>query len=362
MGHIRKRENKAGQTRYQMLVEVWRGGRKYFKSKTFNSEREARQWEKKIRYQIESGVISKESLRNRKLSDAIDKYVSEVLPHKPKNAKNVIQHLNWWKNQIGNTQLVDTIPSIIGECRDLLFKEPGKHRKQRAPATVVRYLSSLSAVFEAAIKEWHWTEKNPVRLIRKPSVSNARSRFLSEEESKKLMTACQESRNSFLYTIVVLALGTGMRKGEILKLKWENVDFEKKLIALKETKNGSNRYIPMVGFVHKALQKYAEEELALNQTHITPSYYLFPSLNPNRYMDIRTAWSFALKKACLSGVRFHDLRHSCASFLAMSGASQRDIAEILGHRDLRTTYRYSHLTQAHLAEALERANKKFISG
>jgi integrase len=359
MGHLRKREDKKGRPRYQMLVEVWQRGRKFFKSKTFSSEREAKNWEKKIRYEIESGSVSQNSLKNRKLSDAIDKYISEVLTHKPRNAKNVIQHLAWWKKEIGATQLADVLPALVAECRDKLQTELGKHKKLRAPATVVRYLSSLSAVFETTIKEWHWTEKNPVRLIRKPSVSNSKTRFLTEEESRNLLNSCKTSRNPFLYPIVVIALGTGMRKGEVLGLRWHDLDFEKRLICLERTKNGSTRYVPMVGMVYEVLKKYAENEFP-DGSSIDPSYNLFPSLNPNRYLDIRNAWAFALKRAGLTNFRFHDLRHCCGSFLAMSGATQRDIAEILGHRDMRMTHRYTHLTQNHLAKALEKATDKLM--
>ncbi len=108
----------------------------------------------------------------------------------------------------------------------------------------------------------------------------------------------------------------------------------------------------MIGLVFQTLKTIFE-----NETIADLSYHVFPSLNLNRYLDIRTAWLFALKRANLqgTGLVFHSLRHSCASFLAMSGASQRDIAEILGHKDLRMTHRYSHLSQQHLAEKLELA-------
>ena len=210
-------------------------------------------------------------------------------------------------------------------------------------------------MFEAAIKEWHWIEKNPVRMIRKPSISNSETRFLSEDECQRLLTACRESRNPYLYAIVMIAVSTGMRRGEILKLCWEDIDFDKRVITLKKTKNGTVRYVPMTESVYQIFKNcYAVE------TIFDPSFQVFPSLNPERYIDIRTAWEFALKRAQIVNFKFHALRHSCASFLAMSGASQRDIAEILGHKDLRMTLRYSHLTQQHLMDRLEQASEQFI--
>jgi integrase len=354
MGHIRERKDKKGRTRYQMLVEVWLGGRKFFKSKTCNSEKEAKNWEKKIRYEIESGIVTHESLKNRKLSEAIDKYITQQLTHK-KNAVNVIQHLTWWNKQLGNINLFNILPSMIGECRDLLLSQVGKHGRKLAPATVVKYLCSLSSVFEAAIKDWHWIEKNPIKLIRKPKISNARERSLNREECLRLLDCCKESKNTFLHLIVLLALSTGMRKGELLNLQFKDICWERKSITLHKTKNGKIRHIPLTEKAYSALLDYAKTE-----TIVDPSFHLFPSLNPNKYMDIRTAWYFSLKKAGIKNLTFHDLRHSCGSFLAMSGASARDICEILGHSDIRMTQRYTHLSQPHLAEALERASEKFI--
>ena len=192
-------------------------------------------------------------------------------------------------------------------------------------------------------------------MIRKPSVSNSRTRFLSEEECQRLLTSCKESKNPYLYFVVVIALSTGMRKGEILGLRWGDIDFEKKLITLEQTKNGTIRHIPLVSLTGQVLKSLFEKETILDF-----SYHVFPSFNPNRYLDIRTAWQFALKRAKVTDFTFHSLRHSCASFLAQTSANQRDIAEILGHRDLRMTFRYSHLSTNHLSERLEKANERFI--
>jgi integrase len=283
IGHLRARKDKNGNNRYQMIVEVWRNGKKYYKSKTFSSEKEATRWANKIRYEIDQGIVTKETLKNRKLSCAIEKYIAEVLPHKPKNARNVEQHLKWWGSQLGHLQLSDVSAMEVGECRDRLLKGTTCQNKKRAPATVVRYISSLSSVFETAIKEWHWVEKNPVKMIRKPTVSNARTAFLSEEECKRLLVCCKESRNPYLYPVVVLALSTGMRRGELLGLKWGDVDFERQLIILKHTKNGSTRYVPMVGIALQALKTIFENETILDR-----SYHIFPGLNLKRYLAIST--------------------------------------------------------------------------
>lgn len=356
-GHLRKRTDKDGRLRYQMIVEVWKNGRKLFKSKTFSSEREARSWGNKMRYEMEKGLVTKETLKDRKVLDAIERYIVEILPRMPKNARNVEQHLRWWKKEIGQHNLNDVLPCHISAGRDRLEREPTHQNKKRAPATIVRYIASLSAVFEAAIKDWNWTEKNPVKLVRKPSVSNSRRRFLSEDECEKLLDACMESRNPYLYSIVVLALGTGMRRGELLGLRWQDVSLEEKCITLTKTKNGSIRCVPLVSITLKIIRSLFEDETILD-----PSHHIFPSLNLERYLDIRTAWFFALKRAGIKDFKFHDLRHSCASFLQATGASLQEIMEILGHKDIRSTLRYTHITFRKISESLEKANDKFMGG
>ncbi|MDP1880001.1 MAG: hypothetical protein Q8K60_03565 [Parachlamydiaceae bacterium] len=118
MGHIRKHDDKNGRTRYQIIVEVWKDGQKVFKSKTFGTEKEAKSWGNKTRYEIEKGLVTKESLKSRKLSDANEKFLVDVLPQKPKNARHVQQHLTWWKEQLGNRQLVEVTAKEIAEYRD----------------------------------------------------------------------------------------------------------------------------------------------------------------------------------------------------------------------------------------------------
>lgn len=356
-GHTRKRKDRKGRTRYQKIIEVWKEGRQLYKAKTFDSEKEADTWGKKTYYEMENGIVTKESLKDRKVSDAIDRYIIEILPRMPKNARNVQQHLGWWRNEIGNRKLNEVLPYHVSAGRDRLEKEPTHQNKKRAPATIVRYIASLSSVFEAAIKDWYWIEKNPVKLVRKPSVSNARTRFLTEDECEKLLDACLESRNPYLYSIVALALGTGMRRGELLGLRWQDVDLREKSITLTKTKNGSMRCIPLVPVTLKILMPLFE-----NETVLDPSHHIFPSLNLERYIDIRTAWIFAVKRACIKDFKFHDLRHSCASFLQATGATIQEIMEILGHRDIRSTIRYTHITFRKISESLERAGQKCMGG
>lgn len=227
----------------------------------------------------------------------------------------------------------------------------------RNPATVVRYLSHLSHLFTIACKEWEWVLENPVRKISKPSVSPGRVRYLEKEEIKKLLECTQQSKSKELFAVVVFALGTGMRLSEIMHLRWNQVDIVNEVIKLSTSKNGDPRFIPMKGLVLDLVKAKAEKQ------GTKASDYLFPSpYNPKQPVDIRSAWETAIKKSGIQDFRFHDLRHTTASHLAMSGKGLHDIASLLGHKDLQVTRRYAHLSNAHKAKMVSELNTTLFEG
>jgi integrase len=145
-------------------------------------------------------------------------------------------------------------PVKISECRGQLLKGVTQRGTHRAPATVVRYLAALSNVLTTAANEWGWLEDSPMRKVTKPKEPRGRVRFLSEDttaphgetiegERNRLLKAGQASTNPYLYPVVVLALSTGMRQGEIMGLTWDDVDLHRKRITLHETKNGERRIV-----------------------------------------------------------------------------------------------------------------------
>ena len=144
-----------------------------------------------------------------------------------------------------------------------------------------------------------------------------------------------------------------MRKGEILGLRWRDVDFNKKRIIIQETKNGERRGVPLVGNALKLIS-----ELIVNSS--IDDFIFHSSEDSTRHCSIRTAWELAIERSGIEDFRFHDLRHSAASYLAMNGASLLEIAEILGHKTLQMVKRYSHLSESHTASVLEKMNKKFL--
>jgi len=334
---IDKRVGKDGAISYRARVRV-KGHPPV--TKTFNSYTLAKKWKKNTEVEIDSGrYFDKLESQKHTLGEAVDRYIELVLPRKPKNASNVQQHLLWWKKQLGDYTLDSLKPSLVAEMRDLLTTESTYRNKARSPATVVRYLSSLSHLFTVAINEWGWLNENPIRKIAKPKISNNRVRFLSDDERIRILDGCKKSRCPVLYLVVLLALSTGMRSGEILKLTRKDVDFDLCVLTLQDTKNGEVRSIPLIGLPLELLKAHC---FALPENYLL----LFPSpKSPKRPIDIRSAWEKVIKDAGVQDFRFHDLRHTTASYLAMNGHSLLDIATLLGHKDLQMTKRYAHLSQ-----------------
>jgi integrase len=175
-------------------------------------------------------------------------------------------------------------------------------------------------------------------------------RFLSDDERQRLLTACQGSRNQYLYTVVVLALSTGARKMELLRLTWQDVDLQRGVLTLHETKNGERHILHLTNLALALMRQHAKRQRM-------DAALVFPDPTGTKPCSIREAWEYAVKRAGIADFRFHDLRHSAASYLAMSGASLAEIAEILGHKTLSMVKRYTHLSDAHTRNVVARMNQ-----
>jgi integrase len=167
-----------------------------------------------------------------------------------------------------------------------------------------------------------WIEKNPVENISKPSENTGRVRFLSDDERVRLLDACRPHAD--LYLAVVLALTTGARQAEIMTLRFGQVDFGRQVITLTKTKNGETRSIPLVGEAFTLLQERSKVR-ELKDGRLFP-----PVKEKGDTRSLRTAWEMALKKAEITDFHWHDLRHTAASYLAMSGVSLIEIAKCWG--------------------------------
>lgn len=328
---------------------------------TFERLTDARTWAGALESDMKRGKHIKEAeAKKHTLAELIDRYIKEKLPErKPEYQREFKMQLDWWKSAIGSYLLSDVTSSLLAKCRNDLLKEPNGRAKKtntaRSGATVNRYMAALSIVFTKAVTEWEWLEVNPMLKVDKNKESKGRIRFLTQEEQNALLNACKDSGNDLIYMLVVLALSTGARYGELLNIKWDNVKFhdENKNVTLylMNTKNGDNRSLTIGSLGYELLKAHSKIRKINTK-------YVFARPDGKKPYDLRKQWEKALKTAGITDFRFHDLRHTTASNLAMNGASLRDIAEILGHRTLQMVKRYSHLTTQYTTKVLQELNEK----
>ncbi len=361
MASIRTKLRADGSVAYHVQIRV-KGSPPV--TETFERKTDAKRWAE----QTESAIRQRRyfhvfEAKRHTAAEMIDNFERDVLPNRPKQRRDLTSHLKWWRSEIGGYLLSELTPSVLAAARDKLSKGKTVRGKKRAPATVLRIMASLSAVLKVAERDWQWIESSPMAKITKPVAGRGRVRFLCDDERGRLLTACRESSNPYLHTIVVIALSTGMRLSEIMTLRWELVDVRASLAVghaqLLETKNGERRGVPIAGAALTAIRALSERD---GRTH----GLLFPSTRPRRKtgkegerpIDIRRPWMEAVDSAKLKDFRFHDLRHSAASYLAMNGASASEIAAVLGHKTLAMVKRYAHLSESHTASVVERMNAK----
>ena len=288
------------------------------------------------------------------VSDALDRYSRDVLPHKPRTAPFQKRQLEWWRKQVGHLLLVDLTAPRIVECRARLLSELGSRNQRRGSSTANRYVAALSHVLSVAVREWEWVDDNPARRVTKLREPRGRARFLSDDERNRLLAACRASAAPGLHAVVVLALATGMRRNEIMSLTRSQIDLDRGLITLDVTKNGERRCVPLAAYPRSALEEHLKR-------CSTDTGLLFPGTKRERPFDLRKPWAAAIRKAGLADFRFQDLRHTTASYLAMTAAQATDIAAVLGHKTLAMVKRYPHLADSHVHKVVAAMNERIFS-
>lgn len=285
---------------------------------SFTTLTAAKNWVRKMESALLDGKsIPDNKARKHTLSDLIERYINLHLSQFPRRLKDQTPHLNWWNENYGNKALIEITPSLLAEAKQMLLKGVTIHKKQRSNSTVNRYFSTLSRAFTLAFQEWQWIHENPFKRVSKLKESNGRTRFLSREELKVLLECCRQSKNPHLYGMVLIAASMGLRFGEIANLCWKHIDFNRRLATLEMTKSGDQRIVPIPDQVIDYLQGIQRSKI--------PEDFVFPSKNPHKrhpYSLIRKAFGKAVQQAGLQDFKYHDLRHTCASHLAMNGATQ----------------------------------------
>lgn len=306
-------------------------------SKTFTNQKDAFIWIRCIESEMDRGTyINRSSTENATLADALIRYRNEITPYKKGHEREQGRINHWLAHPYSKCQLSSLKSIDFAKYRDARLKEV-------STGTVRLELALISHVFTILRKEWNFPIDNPITNIRKPKPSKARDRRLVNEEKECLLKACKQSRNPQLYALVVMAIETGMRLGELLKMEWADINLSKRTIFLDDTKNGSSRTIPLS---YKAI-----ETLINIPKHIKSKRVFW--IWPQKPDAISGAWRPALKRAEITGLRFHDLRHEATSQFFERGLNVLEVAAITGHKSIQMLQRYTHIKPETLVSKLD---------
>jgi integrase len=272
--------------------------------------------------------------------------------------------LAYWSATFGGRNAAEITPDDVADAlaelalsrgrtflgRDEKGERRFKDRRHaaRAPATVNRYLTSLGSVYRWARRRRLLPRGfvSPARGIDRAPVNNGRVRYLDAAERERLLAVCRVSAWSRLYLLVLMAITTGARSGDLLALRWRDLDLERRQAYVRTSKNGEPRILVLVAPV------LAEIERIRSRRSDDPVFA--SDKRPGRAMRTERAFREAVAAARIEDFRFHDLRHTCASYLAQQGASLLEIADVLGHRQMQMVRRYAHLSVESKARLVER--------
>jgi integrase len=320
-------------------------------SKTFRTKRDAEDWSRRTEDEMVRGVYIQRSQSERFiLDDALDRYLKEVSITKSEfTQRGETSKAKQLKAKLGKYSLAAITPDLVADYRDRRLEE-GK-----AANTVRLELALLGHLFSVAIQEWRvGLAYNPVTNIRKPSPGQGRDRRLAASEENKLLEVVSNHSNPQLGWIVRIALATGMRSSEIVTLRCHQVDLQRRVIRLTNTKNGSARNVPMS---QEATKQFV---LALeNPTRPSDCDLVFFG-EPGKD-KIRRPYAFnkifgQLKKDIgLADIHFHDLRHEAVSRLVEAGLSDQKVSAISGHKSMQMLKRYTHLRAEDMVSELDKA-------
>jgi len=330
MATIQKLINKKG-TSYRVLIR--KRGLKPI-SRTFSNKKRAT----RFALDVERDINIQQALGGIDNDITFGQVANEYFESRYKGLERAKLHdnrLGYWVDVLGDREINEiTKREVINGLKQL--------PNDLTSATINRYKAAVSTVFSYACREYDLPE-NPVRHIRSLPESRGRIRYLSDDERKRLFGAIRHSRWDKLYLIVILAITTGARKGELTSIKWSDIDIDRRLAYISTTKNGEPKVLPLTESVITELQRFNKQDDSL----------VFDSVvKPGRAYCFTKPWKKALKEAEIEDFRFHDLRHTTASYLAMNGASLLEIADVLGHKQIQMTKRYSHLCVDHKAKLI----------
>lgn len=305
-------------------------------SKTFNTRADADLWAKTIESEMGRGIFeSRAEAETTTFYDALGRYSREISPSKKGHAQEFVRIKRWQADPLSMRTLASLKSSDFAKWRD-------DRLKTVSAATLHRDLSIVSHLFTICAKEWGISVTNPMQNIRKPSINNARERRLEYGEEGRLLDALGNSgkgtlANHWMRPLAILAIETAMRQGELLKIKWSDVDKARPIIHLSDTKNGTARDVPL--------------SLRAKATLETLPRSIRGKVFDTTQSAVVQSWTRACRRAGIEGLTFHDLRHEATSRLAEKLALH-ELMKVTGHKDTKMLARYYHPRAEDLAKKL----------
>ena len=327
---IKSRSAKTRRWKGKWQAEVCIQGERH--RKNFLKKKDAEEWEHWVRDQTRQGIHPFE--RPIRFKDFAEKYLDRSSHKTPKTLNTDRSRIKYLNEFFGDKLLSSINPGMIEEFKITL---EGKV----SPATMNHYLKLLRAMFRKA-EFWGYLVRSPFQGISFYREPPGRERVLAKEELEKLLPYC----NPTVRLAILIGYFSGMRKGEILNLRWDDLDLRNGFITIRSTKSGEARTVPLNPVLAKELKNFPR--------HLKSKYVIHDPNSGEPIGDFKKAWGNAVKKAGIENFHFHDLRHSFASNLAMSGADPLTIKRFTGHKTLAMVSRYAHISDGHLQEAISR--------
>ena len=314
MGNLRKRGK-------SWTAQVRMSGWQSF-TKTFDTKSSAQEWIKHTEHALKSNVLPDYSVQSMTLYDLLDRY-----------AEKVSSNLKGSEIEIYKLRLIQRYPVSKNKLSYLTKKHFENYRDERLKevksGTVHAEIMLLKRVYKIAIEQWGYgIIKNPLSSIILPPPHTPRKRRLTQREQIDVYFAAKSQRNNYICSVIEFAIETGMRRSEILKLKWHDINLETGFASLYDTKNGEDRKVPLTKRCIEVLN-----QLPRSHEHVFPI----------SATCLHQAWQRAVRKAGVRDLRFHDLRHEAVSRFFEMGMSVPEVALISGHKDLTQLFRYTHL-------------------
>ena len=303
-------------------------------TKSFNTRKDAERWARSVETSLDRGTyIDPTEAEKVTLGDLIGRYIKEALPSMKGYVEDSYRLKAIQRRDIAKINMARLSSLQIASYRD-------ERLTKVAPNTVIRELAYLSSVINHARREWGINIPNPVLMVRRPQMPKWRDRVISEEELKRLLEQLEPTgrRNVWMKPLVLLALETGMRRGELLRLQWTDINLQKRTATLWETKNEERRIVP--------LSSKALEVLLFMPRSLCGAIF------PLKAAAQEKAFKEAVKRAGINDLRFHDLRHSAITRMAKKLPNLIELASVSGHKSLRMLQRYYHPDPLELATKL----------